>query len=177
MIEREEIIHELRKLIKDGATIPKCLRVICKKFNISNMAAVDFIRLAFRLGPSIIHRATGGYKKADADNTQRGLATFLVLPMLVQNRHEWDETVTQEFNNWFDSLSCSSSESVEGKALASIRDDKDWAKVPEAVREQYLTAERSRLVLSEYGEIVSRLAERLQLRIDELEREKEKRSV
>jgi hypothetical protein len=33
------------------------------------------------------------------------------------------------------------------------------------------------LVLYEYGEIVSRLAERLQLRIDELEREKEERST
>jgi hypothetical protein len=169
MSEREEVIHEVRKLIKDGATIPKCLRFICKKLDVSTMAAVDYLRSAFCLGPSMIHKATGGFQRVDADNTQRGLATFLVLPMIVQHRQDWDDRETENLSNWFDSLACSSSQCIAEKALASIRDDKDWANVPPAVREQYLTAERSRLVLYEYSEIISRLAERLQLRIDELE--------
>jgi hypothetical protein len=95
MSEREELICDLRKLIKEGATVPKCLRIICKRLTIGKMAAIDFFRAAFCLGLGTIHKAAGGYQRVDADNTQRGLATLLVLPMVVQNRDKWDESPTQ----------------------------------------------------------------------------------
>jgi hypothetical protein len=177
MSEHEAIIRNLRKLMKDGATVAKCLRVIRTSLQLDDMGAIEFFRAAFRLGPGITQKALAGYARADVGNTQQGFATFLTLPIIVQNRNKWDEMNGQTPHDWFDSLSCSPAESIQSKALASIQDDKVWATVPAAVREQYLTVERSRLLLSEYGEIIARLAEQLQLRIDELEREKQERST
>jgi hypothetical protein len=176
MNERDEAVVEVRRLIKQGATVPKCLQFICTKLGVDSSGAIDFFRAAFCLSLNAIPKARGGFQRADAENTQRGLATLLVLPMILQNRDKWDEIDSQSSSNWFDLLLCSSSESIAATALASIEGDQNWNNVPAAVKEQYLTAERNRLVLSEYAEIISRLAERLQLRIDQLEQENQAES-
>ena len=173
LTDRQQVARELRELVKEGATVSKSLRFIESKLNIDEPAAMVFFRATFRLGFGVAAKVAGGYPKTDRDNTQRGFATLLVLPLIVESRDQWDDADREPFGHWFDSLASNSIKAITDQARASIEGDSDWANVSDAVREQYLTAERSRLVLSEYGEIVARLAERLQSRVDELERNAE----
>lgn len=177
MSESEEVICDLHKMMKEGATVSKCIRVIRSRLEVGHREAIEVFRTAFCLGPDSTQKLMGGFSTVDDANTQQGLATFLSLPDIIQNRDKWDDICDEMTADWFDSLANNSRECIESKAQATIKDDKNWDAVPAAIREQYLTAERSRLMLSEYGEIISRLAERLQLRIDELEREKQECST
>ena len=171
MSKHEEVILEIRRRIKDGTTVSKCLQVIQDRFKVDRTHSVGLLLESFCLGPGLTQKAVGSFQRTDASSTQNGLATFLLLPEIVRLRGRWDEKPDPMSDHWFELLSCSSIDSIKSQALGSIEGDKDWNNAPTGLREQFMTAECSRLFLSEFGEIVARLAERLQRRIDELETE------
>jgi len=171
MNNSDEHILWVRDLIKKGATIPGCLRAIQNRVEVDHPRAVEILRAAFCLGPGVTQKASAAFSKPDDSKAEQGLATFLILPQIIRSRTEWDESSEQTTENWFNALACSSPDKLEQQALATIQGSRVWENVPPAVRDQYLTVERSRLKLSEFGEIVARLAEQLQRRVEELEAE------
>ncbi len=166
MIERMRLVENLRSSLKDGATPSRLIRDILAQWgdSISYREVQEILREAFqlpivRLGPSLSYR--------------KGILNQTLLAEIVQNRKRWEALIPGPVESfWLDGLQVADPEEVKQRVTAGPYpglSKESWAALRPDEREALFVQLASGIVLSERVELLARLAERLQQKVDELQ--------
>lgn len=171
MNKQAKLIHDLRSLVKDGATPSRLIRHILSELGekTSQSDLQKILMQAFQL-PIV---QISPYSTTD----QKGIVlNRTLLPEIVGNRNLWDTEKPSASNghvSWLDGLHVQHPGDAMDKLMSTPYpgiSEQSWAALhPEEQNGLFLQLASSR-VLSDRVELLSRLAERLQEKIDELER-------
>jgi hypothetical protein len=172
MVERSRLVQRLRQLFKDGATPLRLIREVLAAFgeDTSSRQVRDILGESFqlplvRLGPSL-DLSQQGYRHGGLNRT--------LLVEIVENKERWERLVpsSAEESSWMDGLKVTGPEAVRTKLAADSYPGlsrETWAALSPGEQQALLVQLASGLILSEHFEVLCRLAERLQEKIDELE--------
>jgi hypothetical protein len=168
MVERSQLVQNLRDHLKDGATVLRLIRDVIAQLGdtassreVQEVLAESFQLPVVRLGPSL---------DLDQRDYRQGILNRTLLAEIVENRERWEALMSSPGNSsWLDGLHVTSPEEVRKKLAADSYPGlsrESWAALRPDEQQALLVQLASGLVLSARLEILSRLAERLQDKID-----------
>jgi hypothetical protein len=173
MTDRAGLVQELRHSFKDGATPSRLIRDVVKQlgdspsyWDVEAILTEAFQLPVVRLNPSIV----SGQKVCNNSIYNKAL-----LAEIVQNRDRWDTfdlTSCREQSSWLQGLRLASPQDTKNKVEAAPYpglSKASWAALHPDEREALFVQLASSMVLSDRVDLLSRLAERLQEKIDLLE--------
>lgn len=172
MVERAKLVQDLRVRLKDGATPLRLMRDIIAYLDgsaspreVREILAESFQLPLVRLGPSL---------DLDQISYRQGILNRTLLAEIVANKERWEASISASArtSSWLDGLQMTDPEDVRTNRAADSYpglSKESWAALRPDERQALLAQLASGLVLSERMEVLSRLAERLQEKIDELE--------
>lgn len=171
MIDHAELIQNLRNLVKDGATPLRLIRDLLIQLadtvsarEVQEILAESFQLPIVRLGPSL---------DLNQKSYRQGVLNRTLLAEIVESKQRWDALTPSVGNSsWLDGLDVASPTDVREKLAADSYPGltrESWAALSHDERQMLLAQLASGRVLSDRLEMLSRLAERLQEKIDELE--------
>jgi hypothetical protein len=172
MVERSHVVQMLRDRLQAGATPLRLIRDIIALLGdgtslreVQEVLEESFQLPIVRLGPSL------DFSK---NSYRQGVLNRTLLADIVENKEQWGALASSSAGNssWLDGLHVTSPEDMKTKVAADSYPGlsrKSWAALSPDEQEALLVQLASAQVLSERLEMLSRLAERLQEKIDELE--------
>jgi hypothetical protein len=172
MVERYQLVQNLRDQLKDGATPLRLIRDIIAQLGdtTSSREVQEVLEESFqlpivRLSPSL---------DLGQKSYRQGILNRTLLAEIVANRERWEALISSSRGNssWLDGVQVTSPEEVRMKAAAESYPGlsrESWAALSPDEQQALLVQLASGLVLSDRVEVLARLAERLQEKIDELE--------
>jgi hypothetical protein len=172
MVDRAKLVQDLRNRLKDGATPSRLIREIIAQLGdtISSKEVQEILAESFqlpivRLGPS---------RDLDQKSYRQGILNRTLLAEIIENRDRWEAMMSSSPRNpsWLDGLNVAGPEEVRKKLDAGCYPGlsrESWAALSADEQQTLLVQLASGQVLSDRLEMLSRLAERLQEKIDELE--------
>jgi|GEM_PF-5889055 len=169
----ESIHEELRELFREGATVSRLLSRAKEELgpDARNHEIAKLVRQSFGLSPGGWNLLAGTESFGNGEEHDSKL-TWVFLPEILMTRQQWDTSTEEGSARWYDGLERHSlkefREYVEGHHGLGAE---GWASLSEADRANILTIETTRLSLSEDVQILAALAEQLQRRVTELERQ------
>ncbi len=170
-MERSHLIEDLRCKAKDGATASRLIKDILAGTG-GALAHADILELLMEAFHLPVVRAGGGMISGEPGLEHEALNRTL-LADIVQNRREWDVGAsTPGTCCWMDGLRLSDAEDARQQATAAPYpgiSQETWTLLKPAEREALVLQLVSGSITSERLQMISRLAERLQQKIDELE--------
>lgn len=172
MVERSQLIQHLRNRLKDGATPSRLIRDILDQLGdtTSSREVQEILAEAFqlpivRLGPSL---------DVGKKSYKQGILNRTLLSEIIENKQRWESVFSSSPGNtsWLDGLNVTSPEVVRKKLTADSYPGlsrESWAALNAEEQQTLLVQLASGRVLSDRLEVLSRLVERLQEKIDKLE--------
>lgn len=164
---------ELRHLFRDGATVAKLIQVARDLLgpNASRRESLKAVREAFGLGVS------GWYLPSYTDSFGNGEVrdsklTWVFLGDILTGRHDWDTEADGGHPRWYDGVVTSTADELR-RAVGSNHGltAEGWAALGQQDRDAILLARASQISQAESVEALAALAEQLQRRVTELERQ------
>jgi hypothetical protein len=173
MKDHNQIIQDLRHLCKDGATPSRLIQHIVRwvGITVSYRDIIEILEKAFtlpivRIGPSV----------GSSDTKVKGdVLNKTLLMEIVERRAEWDEassSTTPFLPSWMDGLRAASPQNTEdnlrSSPIAGLSNEKRAILSLDEQNAIYVQLS-SAVLFSQRVEVLSKLAERLQEKINELE--------
>lgn len=172
MLERTQLVQSLRDRLRDGATPWRLIQDIIAHLGesasgreVREILAESFQLPFVRLGSSL---------DLSQMSYRQGILNRTLLAEIVANKEQWEALISSsgEICSWLDGLRLTSPDDVRRKVAADSYpglSKESWAALHPDEQQALLVQLASGLVLSDRIEVLSRLAERLQEKIDELE--------
>lgn len=172
MLERSQLIQSLRDHLKDGATPLRLIKDIIA--HLGDSASVGEVRKILAESFQLALVRLSSSLDLSQMSYRQGILNRTLLAEIVANKDRWEALISPsgETCSWLDGLRLTSPDEVRRKIAADSYPglSKDsWAMLHPDEQQALLVQLASGLVLSDRIEMLSRLAERLQEKIGELE--------